>query len=97
MPGFFTSHQIGELSKEAVRERAEHLTASTEDEPVEVIRIVCDLRARRMLCEWLANAPDDVLAFLEQHELKLTGEGDWIMHVDLEEPPAQPPVNPEPD
>ncbi|MEX2671162.1 MAG: hypothetical protein WD294_03515 [Phycisphaeraceae bacterium] len=93
MPEFFSLHKIGQVSRDAMRERAEKLIASTTDESVDLIRTVCDLEAQQMLCEWVAPSRDAVLSYLEQHDL----QQEWLMHVDLEEPPATPPINPEPD
>lgn len=93
MPGFFTAHTIGEISKEALRERAEKMVSGTADEPVELVRLVCDFEAGRLLCEWVAHTRQEVLDYLAQHELTLSGDDEWIIHVDMEEPPASPPVN----
>lgn len=97
MPGFFTAHRIDGMSRAAARERAETLTAATVDEPVELVRVACDLQAGRMLCEWIANTQQEVLDYLKSHELELLAEDEWIMHADLEEPPTSPPLDLDPN
>ena len=95
MPDFFTLHGIGQMSRQAARERAEKLAVAARDEPVELVRMVCDLEAGRMLCEWVGPDREAVLAYLRSHDLEPRGDQEWLIHVDLEEPPATPPINTE--
>ena len=96
MPGFFSCHTVAQLSEQAVRERAEHLTAATVDEAVNLVRTVCDLDAARMLCEWVAPDRESVQAYLREHDMEPSGEGEWLMHVDVEQPSASPPIELDP-
>ena len=93
MAVFFSAHTIHGMSKAAMRERAEKLVAASTDEPVELLRAVCDVQVGRMVCEWVAPNREAVFDFLKQYDLELRGEDEWLIHVDVEEPPATPPVN----
>ncbi len=83
MPKFVTNHAIACMTRQDV-ERLIKRFREAETDTVRNIRVLCDTRSGRILCEWEAPDRFTLVALLKECNVQLRGTSEWLMAVQYE-------------
>ncbi len=83
MKKFLTVHVVACLTKQAISELIQRF-ADASDNRVVHHRVWADTMSGRMLCEWSAVDKETLIAWLEERNVRLRGDSEWIMQAQLE-------------
>mgnify|MGYP006278778029 CR=1 FL=1 len=83
MKKFVTVHVIACLTKQDIQRLVERFYEASDDR-VRNHRVWADNVSGRMVCEWSAVDRETLVAWLEDQNVRLRGESEWVIQAQLE-------------
>jgi hypothetical protein len=83
MPRYVTVHVISCMTRQDVQRLIKRFDEE-KDETVKNLRLLCDTRSGRMICEWDATDRLTLIEWLKRCNVQLRGGSEWVMQVQIE-------------
>jgi len=83
MNKYISVHIVACLTKQAIDELVGQFRSAS-NEQVKHLHAWADTMAGRLICEWRAEDKETLLEWLEERNVRMRGDSEWIMQVGYE-------------